>query len=201
MTRDITQIKVWKDSCKKECRVYVSFAGTEAAKDGCYYLTGNKWHPAKTIENMSKEELKAAKALALIDGTWRTVWANEMTQRQAAVAPKAEAAQTEPVSAPQTNRHPGHCQACGQALSAGEGQLVHLTDEEQIDLTGGGNAWIMFCIDTTGCETRRNENKTAKAAAAKLEQERIAEETTMPAETLKKERDGFWNSFFDAVDW
>lgn len=203
MTREITQIKVWKDQSTKEYRVYVSFSNTVAGDAGCYYLTGNKWHAKGTFENMSKEELRAAKAIGIVDGAWKTIWANEMAQRQVAAAPKAEVAQTqpEPEPAPKTNRYPGHCQACGQPLAAGEGRLVHLTDEEDIDLLGGGHKWIMFCNDTAGCEARRTEISAEKAAAAKREQERIAEEATLPAAQLRQERDGFWNNFFDAVDW
>lgn len=76
MIRKITQVKVWKSEDRKEIRIYVNFENEIRA--GCYYLTGNRWNTAKSFENMSADELAAAKKIGVYEGKWYTVYQNQI---------------------------------------------------------------------------------------------------------------------------
>lgn len=67
----IKDVKVWNGN--SETRVYVH---TEDGREGCKYLTGNKWHKRFEIDgNLTDEDWKEAKALALWDNRWHTMYA------------------------------------------------------------------------------------------------------------------------------
>lgn len=79
----ITKIKVWKSSTN-ECRIYVETDERTAPDgrnrdypvEGCYYLTGNPWHPAKSWDGTLTDEQKAeARRLSIKDGKWTTWYA------------------------------------------------------------------------------------------------------------------------------
>lgn len=84
---EIKDVRVWydttiRDRSKREYRVYVH---TDDGREGCRYLTGNHWHAAKSVEgDLTKEEWKAARALAYHDDSWHTVY-NDRQPAPAAV--------------------------------------------------------------------------------------------------------------------
>lgn len=190
MTRQITQVKVWRDTTKKEVRIYVDFAGSK--QSGCLYITGNHWHQANSLENMTADELKAAKKIAVKDGRWTTVWASDLEATQKPATTKA-------APAPKTNKYECHCRACGQHLAVGEGTLVHLTDEEDIDFIGQGNQWITYCLDTEACAARRSQAQAEREAERKAEQERAEESRNLAASmTVEERREGILNALWSA---
>jgi len=74
----INKIKIWMSKDKKEARIYVE---TVDGRSGCYYKTGNHWHPKGSHDgDITSEEWEQAKALAVWDKRWHTIWPNEMSQ-------------------------------------------------------------------------------------------------------------------------
>lgn len=72
----IANIKVWSDTMKKEYRVYVR---TTDKREGCYYITGNRYHPAKSIDGqLTEEEWQEVRRLSVYDGKWHTVYESEL---------------------------------------------------------------------------------------------------------------------------
>ena len=66
------------------------------------------------------------------------------------------------------NRKPQACCWCGYLLQAGEGNLCHV-DEEDEDLgfgPFGATGWLVSCLDTVACHTRREEEKRLRKEAA-----------------------------------
>lgn len=197
MTRTITQIKVWTSTDKKEHRVYIDFAGEK--QSGCLYLTGNRWQAKGTLEGMTAEEKKAAWSIVQErfdnDGKWHTIWSDQMNPP----APKASQPETVKSEPKIVNRIAGHCRKCGEYLPAGQGELVRLYDEEDIDFIGGGSKWIVFCLDKDGCESRHQAYQAEKKAEAEREAERQATIAQLSPEQDKANREAFWNEFFEAT--
>ena len=73
--RNITSVKVIVTNGK--CTVYVNYDNNES---GVYYLTGDKWHTAKSLQNMDKADLSVAKKVALKNGRWATTYVNGTAQ-------------------------------------------------------------------------------------------------------------------------
>ena len=81
----IKQIKVWynrtiRDKAKREYRVYVS---TRDGREGCLYLTGNRWNAKGSREgDLTAEEWAEAQRISFAFSSsgksWSTVWENEM---------------------------------------------------------------------------------------------------------------------------
>lgn len=68
---EIKDVRVWKNPAKTECRIYVH---TVDGREGCKYITGNPWHPRGSIDgDLTSEEWKAARKVAVWDGAWHTV--------------------------------------------------------------------------------------------------------------------------------
>lgn len=69
---NIANIKVWWNDSKTEKRVYVR---TVDGRNGCYYVTGNRWNPKKTTDGkLTDAEWKEARELSVVDGKWTTVY-------------------------------------------------------------------------------------------------------------------------------
>lgn len=65
-------VKVWSDTMKREWRIYVH---TLDGREGCHYITGNRYHPAKSYDGQLTEvEWQQARALAVQDGKWHTMY-------------------------------------------------------------------------------------------------------------------------------
>lgn len=98
----IKDIKVWKNATKTDTRIYVH---TDDNREGCLYRTGNRWHQANSIDgNLTEAEWDEARAIAVWDGVWHTIYENEMPARVAALnamtveaAPRVEASDEESV--------------------------------------------------------------------------------------------------------
>lgn len=156
--RTITQIKVWK---KEDTRIYVSFDSRES---GCLYLTGNRWHPKGELEGMTEEEKDAAWQLVQKqygDGLWHTIWASELETKP---LPVSFDYKKSPPSTATVNRYGDYCKRCGRWVEPGLGELSHLTDEEDIDFLGGGNAWILTHLNRTVCDANIAEDAATHAA-------------------------------------
>lgn len=73
----IKSVKVWNNQRYeiKDCRVYVH---TEDGREGCKYLTGNKWHQAGEIEgDLTTEDWNEVRALGLRDNKWHSWYPRE----------------------------------------------------------------------------------------------------------------------------
>jgi hypothetical protein len=71
---EIKDVRVWKNPTKTECRIYVH---TADGREGCKYITGNPWNPKGSIDgDLTSEEWKAARKVAVWDGAWHTVSEN-----------------------------------------------------------------------------------------------------------------------------
>ena len=163
-TRRITQIKVWKNADKTETRIYVSF-GKES---GCFYLSGSKWNPKDRIEGMTEAEKNAAWELVQAkwaDGYWHTIWASELEQK---TSPIAFDYKPSPVTTVTANRYGDYCRKCGSWVEPGQGDLIQLTDEEDIDFLGGGKAWIVTHRFQTVCDDHIATNAAKHAADVEL---------------------------------
>lgn len=81
----IKQIKVWydrsiRDKSKREYRVYATAAD---GREGCLYLSGNRWHAKGTRDgDLTEEEWAEARRISFAFSrsgkNWSTVWENEM---------------------------------------------------------------------------------------------------------------------------
>lgn len=72
----IKDVKVWSrtDRGMLDSRIYVH---TEDGREGCKYLTGNRWQKKGTIDgNLTDEDWAEAQKLALWDNKWHTMYAN-----------------------------------------------------------------------------------------------------------------------------
>lgn len=68
----VKSIKVWRSPDKRECRIYAKLAD---GREGCYYKTGNRWHPAKSYDGqLTPDEWKLVREVGIVDGAWRTVY-------------------------------------------------------------------------------------------------------------------------------
>jgi len=186
----IKDIKVWKNPTKIESRIYVH---TDDGREGCLYLTGNGWHKRGEVEgNLTEAEWQEARDRSVRDGKWHTVYNDQ---------PRTDSNNNKTETyKPMTNRKPGYCQFCGKYLEPGEAELVHFTDEEDIDFLGGGRAWVCYCLDKDACKSRREQAKAeAQAAkdheqALKLESDKLAE--AVAAETgLTEQQDWSWDDY------
>lgn len=73
---NIAQVKVWRSEDRKDVRIYVRALD---GRQGCLYNTGNRWHPAKSIEgNLTEADWAEARRLAVYDGKWHTVYESEL---------------------------------------------------------------------------------------------------------------------------
>ncbi len=169
---EIKDINVWNDRNRnrndKEWRVYVK---TDDGREGCLYLTGNRWHEKGSREgNLTDEEWEAAKAISFPRSStgenWHTVREWEM------VKPITKSAQ-EIINDMPRNRRAQNCSLCGRLVPAGEGYLHRYTDEEDIDRFGAG--WQVYHRDTELCKRNVAESKAAEAAEAAAEASRKAE--------------------------
>lgn len=156
---EIKDVKIWRKG--SEARIYIH---TMDGREACYYKTGNTWHEKESWESqLTDDEIKRAKNLAIYDKQWHNIPEWEMAARIAIVDGAKVTVKGISLLAPERNvmrnRHPDHCRACGKFLQAGEGELVHYTDEEDIDYLGGGKSWVVYCIDTQGCQARVNATK------------------------------------------
>lgn len=71
-TNIFKDIKVWNDATGKECRIYVH---TLDGREGCRYITGNRYHAPKTTEGqLTDEEWQEARGLAYHDNAWHTMY-------------------------------------------------------------------------------------------------------------------------------
>jgi len=74
---EIKDVRLWYDTTlrhknRREYRVYVHM---DDGREGCRYLTGNRWHAPKSVEgDLTKEEWKMARAQAYYDDCWHTVY-------------------------------------------------------------------------------------------------------------------------------
>lgn len=76
---EIKDVKVWTSPDKKEYRIYVH---STDGREGCKYLTGNRWNPKGTVTgNLTSDEWKAARELAVWDKQWHTVYAEALPSR------------------------------------------------------------------------------------------------------------------------
>ena len=70
----IANVRVWKD--KAEARIYVR---TTDKREGCLYLTGNRWHPRGSLDgNLTEDDWKEARRIAVYDGKWHTVYESDL---------------------------------------------------------------------------------------------------------------------------
>ncbi len=75
----IKDVKVWKNEEKTEVRIYIH---TTDGREGCKYLTGNRWHKKGSLEgDLTAEEYAEAKRIAVWDRTWHTVYENQVATR------------------------------------------------------------------------------------------------------------------------
>jgi len=189
----IKNVKVWNNRTKTESRIYVH---TDDNREGCLYLTGNGWHKPGEIEgNLTKAEWNEARELSIRDGRWNTVYNDQpKTNNSKSVS------SPEPRNKPMTNRKPGYCQLCGHYLAPGEAELVHYTDEEDIDFLGDGRAWVCYCLDKAACQARRAQVKADKQAAKdyeqslKLEADKLAEIVTAMTNLVEQD-DWSWDDY------
>ena len=79
---EIKDIKVWKNATKTETRLYVH---TADGREGVYYFKSTRWNEKGWAGALTSEEIARAKALAIWDGKWHTVYENEMADRIAVV--------------------------------------------------------------------------------------------------------------------
>lgn len=79
----IVKVKVWNNGigsvASREYRLYVQ---AEDGREGCAYLTGNRWHkPGSTDGHLTNEEWQEARQLSFRDGTWYTYYAPTSTSQ------------------------------------------------------------------------------------------------------------------------
>jgi hypothetical protein len=71
---NIANIKVW--SSKGEYRIYVRMLD---GREGCYYLTGNRYNQPRSYDgNLTKEEWAEVRKLAVVDGKWTNRYESEL---------------------------------------------------------------------------------------------------------------------------
>jgi hypothetical protein len=108
-----------------------------------------------------------------------------------------------PVAEPQlpANRYGAHCARCGTWVAAGEGYLVHLTDEEDIDLIGRGKEWLVYHRDKKVCE--RNEHKRVAEEEVKQAHEKSSRAEISALRDRVQARTGLRKvaDFFDDDRW
>jgi len=192
----IKDIKVWKNPTKTESRIYVH---TDDGREGCLYLTGNGWHKRGEVEGqLTGAEWQEARELSIRDGKWHTVY-NDQPLTSVSTSPKSRNNKTN-IYKPTLNRKPGHCQLCGKYLEPGQAELIHYTDEEDIDFLGGGRAWVCYCLDKDACKSRREQAKAEERAAKdheralKLEADGLAD--AVATETnLAEQQDWSWDDY------
>ena len=68
----VKNIKVWTKKTTSERRVYVTMSD---GRQGCKYITGNKWNEKNSkTGDVTQEEWKAAWTLSELNGRWTNVW-------------------------------------------------------------------------------------------------------------------------------
>jgi len=97
------------------------------------------------------------------------------------------------------NRRPDYCRRCGHMVPAGEGSLVHLEDEEDIDFIGKGQTWIVYHGDKVLCDKyiaddkREKQEKETQEAALKVEREELA--AKVAATGVEQHDDWSWDDY------
>src|SRR3990167_1105704 len=72
----IANVKVWKNTTKTETRIYVRAMD---GREGCYYLTGNRFQTAKSCDgNLTEADWQEARKISVYDNKWHTVYESEL---------------------------------------------------------------------------------------------------------------------------
>lgn len=203
---NIKDVKVWKNAGRTETRVYVH---ADDGREGCLYLTANKWHAQNEREgNLTEAEWDTARALsnkAHSKGNgWHTIYENEMWEydddkraaqeainAQARAGREAKTAQERSARilsehAKNTNQYVEVCARCGESVEVGAGWGEYITekntDEEDLDfIYRGRTGWFYYHTDSSVCDRNR--------ANKKVEQQRVKDAKTEKEDAWQKQRD------------
>lgn len=177
----VSEVRIWADSARKEYRIYVTALD---GRQGCYYVTGNHWHPAKSTDgNLTAEEWAEARRLSINGGKWHNITADYRDGSKPQV--------DKPLPAPRVNKRAEFCALCGHMAKAGEAYIWQDQDTDE---------WLVAHSDADVCKRNRAESQAAKVAkeaadaALKVESHdltvRVAMETGLPLE-----RDWSWDDY------
>lgn len=184
MSQEITikDVKVWHNGHSlpqmREWRVYVH---TTDGREGCRYVTGNKWQPKGSVDGkLTEDEWKISREIAYYDSQWHTVYEDKMQARLVELGliekpveqPKTATAKPAYVAPVRRNKRADYCHICGHLVAAGEGELEYDVDAEE---------WNVYHLDREICKVNIEENKRADAERAEKEAREKAEDSAQLA--------------------